>query len=203
MYSFEAVRIAQPFLQGEYKNILKSIQLFPEDYKTFVVVGCGPAVYFKLSHEKNLKYIGIEPEIESFKNEIKVILENKKLGATFLKKKLENLKEVHLKKLTPPKIIVFVFNIANYISDFKNQLKKIVNPRDLIIISSWSRDNSSVAVREKYFGYLNNLLGKKDLIDCRLKIDLKKIDLTNFPYTFKSTLLKKEANSCLVLKMIG
>jgi len=99
MYSHEAVRIAQPFLRGEYENIFKAIKLFPDKYKTFVVIGCGPAVYFKVSQDKNLQYIGIEPEIESFRHEINAILENKELGAIFFKKKLEKIKELGIKVL--------------------------------------------------------------------------------------------------------
>jgi len=201
MYSHEAVRIAQPFLRGEYENIFKAIKLFPDKYKTFVVIGCGPAVYFKVSQDKNLQYIGIEPEIESFRHEINAILENKELGAIFFKKKLEKIKESQLRKLIPPKIIIFAFNIANYIPDFTSQLTKIVNPQDLVIISSWLRNPLALKVRKEYFEYINKIVGKDNIVNCDLRVDVKKIDFRNFQRPFKSRILKKEANTCLVLKM--
>ncbi|MDP2672501.1 MAG: hypothetical protein Q8O84_01680 [Nanoarchaeota archaeon] len=200
MYSYEAIKIARPFLDSEEKKILKAMKVFPQNYKTLICVGCGPAAYFNLALNKKLKYVGIDPWITLFKHMIRALYINKKLGAVFFKRKIDRLNEV-LNKFQGPKIFIFTFNIANYIPDLAEKLSKIVDKNDLIIISTWSKTKSALNLRKEYFTYLNKLINMNRPFDYSLKLNLNKIT-KELNFQFKKKIIKDKYNTCLFIKVL-
>lgn len=156
MFNNESIHFAKQFLEEEKATIATVLisNSYPKDRTNFVGVGVGPLLYSELATQYCDKYIAIDPLIEKhclntdINRDIKVsVMPNDYLHVNLSKKQDRR------------HIFAFVFNVLSYFDNPLEALNHNLQDNDIIIISTWSKKQSSKLVRDKYFRYLDKISG--------------------------------------------
>ncbi|WP_257296771.1 hypothetical protein [Endozoicomonas sp. YOMI1] len=138
MLNSQSLRITAPFLQHEL-SILQNLIIGDTKINNMVVVGSGPLTYRNLAILHNIGYYAVDPfyRVNSDANAINMI-------------------NLHFESITRNQItkenviFVFWFNVAFYIKNFAESVRRTVRKGDILFISSWGNGIESKALLKKY-----------------------------------------------------
>ncbi|MBO9494091.1 hypothetical protein J7438_08330 [Thalassotalea sp. G20_0] len=138
MLNSQSLRLTAPYLQHE-SAVLQNLIVGDTKINNMVVVGSGPLTFQNLAILHDIGYYAVDPfyRVNSDTNVINNI-------------------NLHFESITRSQItyenvmFVFWFNVAFYINDFAESVRRIVRKGDILFISSWGNGIESKALLKKY-----------------------------------------------------
>ncbi|MBO9480692.1 hypothetical protein [Salinisphaera sp. G21_0] len=138
MLNSQSLRLTAPYLQHE-SGVLQNLIISDTKINNMVVVGSGPLTFRNLAISHDIGYYAVDPfyRVNSDANVI-----------NFINLHFESITRSQITKENV--IFVFWFNVAFYIKDFSESVRRIVRKGDILFISSWGNGIQSKALLKKY-----------------------------------------------------
>lgn len=126
----------------------------------FVSIGAGALRHLRYALRFTYGYVGVEPSLKHFLNDDIAFLIERNRDITLVNKKFESLDRQDLPFGNC--FYVFLFNIFPYLKDPLSVINRFLKKGDVIFLSTWKVTAPAMAIRKKYFDYLNSF--EKDVV---------------------------------------
>jgi len=155
MFSPVAMEISDPYHIEEGK-IIEDLLLNHASARNmnFVSIGAGALRHLRYALRFTYGYVGVEPSLKNFLNEDIGFLIERNREITLVDKKFEMLEKKDLPFGNC--FYVFLFNIFPYLEDPFSVINRFLKKGDVILLSTWNRNENAMAIRKRYFDYLNS-----------------------------------------------
>lgn len=177
MLNMDGLNIAEPYLGEEAEHllqVLKSLQDV-EDY-SFVSVGAGPFLQFRVAIEYVKRYIALDPRTPHFPIDSKEeeILSLYKEKTRVVPKRFE---EILLSDISEKRnIFFFAFNVFSYIQNPLHHLNRVLREEDIVIVSLWTMSKRANVVSDFYFKHVNQKKIEKIVVPSPKQSDWKNLE---------------------------
>ena len=204
MYYPSALKIVKPYLTEENQLLQKYLKF--NSVKSLICVGCGPGKYQDISKKHKLFYVGIDPVINKYFQNQYFPYKNKRSRKILIKDIFEN---VCLDKfdgeIPKPRFWIFTFNVAGYIQDFWDHIKRLSLPDDIFFISVWSSSRRAKRLRDKYYQFIcnnNKIMGEtKEFFTKNGHHSLSRF--SNIPFNVNAKIEKTDHCKAIILKVVS
>ncbi|HSX35468.1 MAG TPA: hypothetical protein VLH84_00875 [Patescibacteria group bacterium] len=177
MLSPYALKLSEPYNSEENVILERCLEAYPDIADmNFVAVGGGELWELRRAARYAKQYTCIEPLADIFINDSVRYLIEQCSNVSFVPKRFG---EVEREDLPQGKsFFMFLFNILAYVEDPVGAINHILQPGDVLFITTWANTPLAKQVRSVYFSYLNET-EKEVVIDPEQSIGLTHLD--HFP----------------------
>jgi len=178
MLSPYALKLSAPYNDEESEVLERCLKLYPAiKDMNFVAVGGGELWELRRASKYAKRYVCIEPLADIFINDSVRYLVEQFNDVSFVSKRFG---EVVPSDLPPGNsFFMFLFNILAYVDDPVGSINRLLQPGDVLFISTWADTAEARRTRASYFDHLNEL-EKEVIIDPEQGVGLSHFD--QFPF---------------------
>lgn len=178
MLSPYALRLSAPYNDEESEVLEQCLESYPSvKGMNFVAVGGGELWELRRASKYAKRYICIEPLADIFINDSVKYLVEQFDNISYVPKRFGDVKQSDI----PPgnSFFMFLFNILAYVDNPIDSINKLLQPGDVLFISTWAETAEARRTRASYFDHLNEI-EKEVIIDPEQGVGLSHFD--HFPF---------------------
>lgn len=178
MLSPYALRLSAPYNDEESEVLEQCLESYPAvKDMSFVAVGGGELWELRRASKYAKRYICIEPLADIFINDSVKYLVEQFDNISYVPKRFGDVRPDDI----PPgnSFFMFLFNILAYVDNPMDSINRLLQPGDVLFISTWADTAEARRTRASYFDHLNEI-EKEVIIDPEQGVGLSHFD--HFPF---------------------
>jgi len=204
MYYSPALTIAKPYLTEENQLLQKYLKL--NSVKSLICVGCGPGKYYDISKKNKLFYVGIDPIMNKYFQNCHFPYKDKISQQILINDIFENISLNKFDGEIPrPRFWIFTFNVARYIKNFWDHIKRLSLPGDIFFISVWSSSRKAKRLMDKYYRYIcdSNKIMRETKEFFTKNGHYSRSQLLNIPFNTNAIIEEMEYCNVMIFKAVS
>jgi hypothetical protein len=178
MLSPEALKLSARYHAEEGSVLETCLRRLRADLEmSFVAVGGGQLWELRRALNYTKRYVCIEPLADTYINDSTKYLIERAGNISLISKRFDDIDRKDLPHGNS--FVMFLFNILAYIETPLEHMNKVIQPGDILFISTWTTTSQARGVRKRYLDHVNEL-ERKVVIDPQQEMALCHLD--NFPF---------------------